>query len=132
MIPTGELRPVKGTPLDFTAPTKIGTRIKLQLGGVAGDRGLAGGCAGRLSGPLFQQQFHAAVDENAHHLDFGAELRAVAALRDSVNYSGEELEFVRGVLERGLLINATHDTVVRLLPALVESRLGGYLRSLPR
>lgn len=27
LIPTGELRPVKGTPLDFTKPTRIGTRI---------------------------------------------------------------------------------------------------------
>jgi aldose 1-epimerase len=27
LIPTGELRPVKGTPLDFTTPTKIGSRI---------------------------------------------------------------------------------------------------------
>jgi aldose 1-epimerase len=27
MIPTGELRPVKGTPLDFTTETKVGTRI---------------------------------------------------------------------------------------------------------
>ena len=27
LIPTGELRPVKGTPLDFSKPTKIGTRI---------------------------------------------------------------------------------------------------------
>ncbi len=27
LIPTGELRPVKGTPLDFTTQTKIGTRI---------------------------------------------------------------------------------------------------------
>ncbi len=27
LIPTGELRPVKGTPLDFTTPTKIGARI---------------------------------------------------------------------------------------------------------
>ncbi len=27
LIPTGELRPVKGTPLDFTRPTKIGSRI---------------------------------------------------------------------------------------------------------
>jgi aldose 1-epimerase len=28
LIPTGELRPVKGTPLDFTTPTKIGARIE--------------------------------------------------------------------------------------------------------
>jgi len=27
LIPTGELRPVKGTPFDFTKPTKIGSRI---------------------------------------------------------------------------------------------------------
>jgi len=27
LIPTGELRPVKGTPLDFTTPTRVGARI---------------------------------------------------------------------------------------------------------
>ncbi len=27
MIPTGEIAPVKGTPLDFTSPTKIGAAI---------------------------------------------------------------------------------------------------------
>jgi len=27
LIPTGELRPVKGTPFDFTKPTKVGVRI---------------------------------------------------------------------------------------------------------
>jgi aldose 1-epimerase len=27
LIPTGEIKPVKGTPLDFTSPTPIGTRI---------------------------------------------------------------------------------------------------------
>ncbi len=27
LIPTGELRPVKGTPLDFTTPTRIGARL---------------------------------------------------------------------------------------------------------
>lgn len=37
LIPTGELRPVKGTPMDFTTPTRIGARIEdkyeqLQLG----------------------------------------------------------------------------------------------------
>lgn len=37
LIPTGELRAVKGTPMDFTTPTKIGARIddnyeQLQLG----------------------------------------------------------------------------------------------------
>ncbi|MGA1980608.1 MAG: aldose epimerase family protein [Sedimentisphaerales bacterium] len=31
LIPTGEIKPVKGTPLDFTKPTAIGSRIK-QVG----------------------------------------------------------------------------------------------------
>jgi aldose 1-epimerase len=30
MIPTGELRPVKGTPFDFTTPTRVGARIDDQ------------------------------------------------------------------------------------------------------
>ena len=30
LIPTGELRPVKGTPLDFTTPTRIGARIEVE------------------------------------------------------------------------------------------------------
>ena len=38
MIPTGEVRPVKGTPMDFTTPTPIGARInsdyeQIKLGG---------------------------------------------------------------------------------------------------
>jgi aldose 1-epimerase len=38
LIPTGELRPVKGTPFDFTRPTAIGARIaqadeQLKFGG---------------------------------------------------------------------------------------------------
>jgi aldose 1-epimerase len=35
MIPTGELKPVQGTPLDFTSPAKIGARI----GEIKGDPG---------------------------------------------------------------------------------------------
>ena len=33
LIPTGELKPVKGTPLDFTTPTAIGARIAQVEGG---------------------------------------------------------------------------------------------------
>ncbi len=33
LIPTGELRPVRGTPLDFTRPTAIGARIAQLPGG---------------------------------------------------------------------------------------------------
>jgi aldose 1-epimerase len=35
LIPTGEIKPVKGTPLDFTKPTRIGERID-QLAGEPG------------------------------------------------------------------------------------------------
>ena len=35
LIPTGEIKPVKGTPLDFTKPTRIGERID-QLKGKPG------------------------------------------------------------------------------------------------
>jgi aldose 1-epimerase len=36
LIPTGEIKPVRGTPLDFTSPTRIGARIdqiKKEIGG---------------------------------------------------------------------------------------------------
>jgi aldose 1-epimerase len=33
LIPTGEIKPVKGTPFDFTQPTKIGARIDQVQGG---------------------------------------------------------------------------------------------------
>jgi aldose 1-epimerase len=39
LIPTGELRPVKGTPMDFTQPTKIGARIDQQYEQLALGRG---------------------------------------------------------------------------------------------
>ena len=37
LIPTGELKPVKGTPMDFTSPTRIGARFnEVDGGGVKG------------------------------------------------------------------------------------------------
>jgi adenylate kinase family enzyme len=40
-----------------------------------------------------------------HHLDFGSELRsALSAGEGSADYSAEELDFIHGVLERGLLL----------------------------
>ena len=40
-----------------------------------------------------------------HHLDFGSELRgAVSAAERSADYATEELDFIHGVLERGLLL----------------------------
>jgi len=36
LIPTGEIQPVKGTPLDFTTPAAIGSRIKDMKGATGG------------------------------------------------------------------------------------------------
>jgi aldose 1-epimerase len=38
LIPTGEMKPVKGTPMDFTSPLPIGARLK-EVDGSAGFRG---------------------------------------------------------------------------------------------
>jgi adenylate kinase len=44
-----------------------------------------------------------------HHLDFGAELRLIAAGNErSAFYTPDELDFVHGVLERGLLLENEH------------------------
>lgn len=53
------------------------------------------------------------LGKRAHHLDFGAELRSVAAAADSREYSDEELVFVTGVLERGLLLENEHFWLAR-------------------
>ncbi len=52
---------------------------------------------------------HGLFGRRCHHLDFGSELRsAVSGGRRSADYSSEELDFIRGVLERGLLLENEH------------------------
>lgn len=53
LIPTGELRPVKGTPMDFTRPTPIGARIEQDYEQLKFGRGydhtwVINGASGRL------------------------------------------------------------------------------------
>jgi aldose 1-epimerase len=48
LIPTGELRPVAGTPLDFTRPAAIGTRVQATLAGYDHNYVIRGG-GGRLA-----------------------------------------------------------------------------------
>lgn len=55
----------------------------------------------------------------AHHLDFGAELRAVA-LGSQSGYTKDEIEFIKGVLERGLLLENEHF-------ALAEKIIQGFM-----
>jgi aldose 1-epimerase len=57
LIPRGELAPVKGTPMDFTAPTAIGSRIAKVEGGydhnyVLNKAEVAMGLAARLADPV--------------------------------------------------------------------------------
>ena len=67
-------------------PTGVG---KSPLGDAIAQRGLLG--------------------RRCHHLDFGSELRAAAADRErSAAYSTEELDFIHGVLEKGLLLENEH------------------------
>jgi aldose 1-epimerase len=51
LVPTGELQPVKNTPLDFTQPTEIGSRLN-QTVGLCGQ-----GCTGYVSANFWSQIF---------------------------------------------------------------------------
>jgi len=47
--------------------------------------------------------------KKAHHLDFGAELRAILSQNDpSLPYTTSEIAFIKGVLEQGLLLEDRH------------------------
>ncbi len=49
------------------------------------------------------------LGRRVHHLDFGAELRNVASAGQEAGiYSGAEIDFVQGLLERGLLLENEH------------------------
>src|SRR5512135_2155319 len=59
-----------------------------------------------------------------HHLDFGSELRdAVSRADRSIAYANEELEFIHGVLERGLLLENEHFPLAKKIMALYLDRL---------
>ena len=49
LIPTGKIEPVKGTPLDFTRPTPVGSRMKQMPGGGYDNNYVLNGPAGKLS-----------------------------------------------------------------------------------
>jgi adenylate kinase len=60
-----------------------------------------------------------------HHLDFGAELRgAVSDKERSGAYSEEELAFIHGVLERGLLLENEHFSLATKIISLFLERVG--------
>ncbi len=58
-----------------------------------------------------------------HHLDFGSELRtAVSANARSADYAYEELAFIHGVLERGLLLENEHFALAKKIISLFLKR----------
>ncbi len=60
-----------------------------------------------------------------HHLDFGSELRdAVTRTDRSVAYTKKELDFVHGVLERGLLLENEHFPLAEKILSLYLIRVG--------
>jgi predicted acetylornithine/succinylornithine family transaminase len=71
---------------------------------------------GRHLGQLFRQRF----EEMQQRCDLIREVR-VRGVMIGVELSMEGAAIVRGCLERKLLINCTHSTVIRLLPALTLS-----------
>jgi adenylate kinase len=57
------------------------------------------------------------------HLDFGSELRdAVSNKERSAFYSGEEITFIHGVLEQGLLLENEHFSLARKIISLFLDR----------
>ncbi|MGE5172659.1 MAG: nucleoside monophosphate kinase [Betaproteobacteria bacterium] len=60
-----------------------------------------------------------------HHLDFGSELRSAVSIDGrSAVYSTEELDFIHGVLERGLLLENEHFRLAEKIISLFLSRTG--------
>lgn len=52
--------------------------------------------------------------KRAHHLDFGAELRAILTRTDTSRlYTSSEIVFIKGVLEQGLLLENRHFPLAR-------------------
>jgi len=82
-------------------PTGVG---KSPLGNAIADQGLFG--------------------RRCHHLDFGSELReAVSGDERSADYSAEELDFLNGVLERGLLLENEHFPLAQKIISLFQKRV---------
>lgn len=64
-------------------------------------------------------------NRQCRHLDFGSELRSAVSDKDlSVRYSNEEIDFILGVLEQGLLLENEHFPLARKIISLFLDRVG--------
>ena len=63
-------------------------------------------------------------NRKCHHLDFGAELRAAVSDENrSAAYTSMELDFIHGVLERGLLLENKHFSLAKKIISLFLDRV---------
>ena len=68
---------------------------------------------------------HGLLGRTCHHLDFGSELRgAISGGRRATSYSTAELDFIRGVLERGLLLENAHFPLAEKIISRYLDRVG--------
>lgn len=66
-----------------------------------------------------------------HHLDFGSELRDAVSREDlSSHYSSKEIDFIHGVLERGLLLENEHFALAEKIFGLFLGRAEFVARDL--
>src|SRR4030067_1924862 len=76
-------------------------------------------------------EVHGLFGRRCLHLDFGAELRsAVSTGKGSAAYSSEELDFIHGVLERGLLLENEHFPLAKKIVTLFLEQTGFTQRDL--
>ena len=65
------------------------------------------------------------IGRTCRHLDFGSELRgAISGDRRSAAYSITELDFIHGVLERGLLLENEHFSLAKKIISLYLDQVG--------
>src|SRR4030067_2920961 len=70
-------------------------------------------------------EVHGLFGRRCLHLDFGAELRSArSGGKGSAAYSPEELDFIHGVLERGLLLESEHFPLAKKIITLFFERKG--------
>ena len=63
-------------------------------------------------------------NRKCHHLDFGAELRAAVTERKrSASFTAKELDFIHGVLDRGLLLENEHFSLAKKIISLYLDRV---------
>ena len=104
LIPTGEIEPVKGTPLDFTTPTPIGARIdeiKGDPGGYDHNYVLRGGGEGAGTGGPRARAGERARAGDVHHRAGRAVLHRQLPRRHAQGQGRRRLPEAPGVLPGG-------------------------------